>query len=497
MKKILNKLASILEKLKLNLKYKLEYVNYLCREAKPYINIFKHLLKFAYDDFKQYFEYKIDYLVEDINTGSVYAKKVGLITILLLFTFFIVWGCFFKLDSAVVAEGTVVVDNSKKTVQHLEGGIIKKILVKNGDYVKKGQALILLEDKAVYSHYKFLQWRNYFEMAVMNRLISERNQMDHVEYDKILLDSEDDEIKKIIFNQNNLFKIRTESLKQNISILNERIAQLEKQIDGFKVQKKASQDQIALLKEELDTAEKLLAHGLEQKPRILALKRNIVELEGRIGDFDASIARASDAISENKIQIINVNTDRQREVANDIKDAENQIAAIEEELTKATDIYKRTNIVASRSGIITNLHYHTLGGVIAPGAQILDIVPQNDKLVIDAKLLPSNIDQVHKGQKAKVMIAAYNARYLPRLEGIVVDVSPDRLIDEMTHQPYYNVRVTIDKDEFVKLANKIELYPGMPVQVFIIVDKATFMQYLLYPIRASLNKAFIESSKIR
>ncbi len=467
-------------------------------KLREYFIIMRNVFKIGYEDLADNLEKRTDLFVADIAGEAKNSKIAGYITILILFLFFIVWGFLAPLESAVVGEGTVVVDTNKRTVQHLEGGIIKEILVKNGDLVKEGQHLITLEGDTAQSHYDFLEWRLLVEKAAIDRLLAERMDADEIDYSTELLSrSKEKEVAKILEVQNNLFKVRKDSIAQNISILNQRISQLEKQIDGLNAQKRSGQEQIRLIREELETAQKLLAKGLEQKPRILALQRTAAELDGRIGEYDASIARAADAINENKLQMISVKTERLKDTANESRESENRVASIEEELTKATDIYKRTVIVATRSGVVTNLKYHTVGGVITPGAAIMDIVPQNDELVIEAKLSPTDIDNIVKGQKTKVMLTSYQARFMPRLDAKVMDISPDKVTDEATHQSFYIVRVSIDKEAFKHLRKKIELYPGMPAQVFIVADSSTFMEYMFYPLKASMQKAFIESSSVK
>lgn len=463
----------------------------------PFVVLLKQTSILAYEVTKVKIEQYIAELNSDMNNGAKLAKKYGFMTVAGLFLFFIVWGCFAPLEGAVVAEGSVVVDTNKRTVQHLEGGIIKQILVKNGDIVAQGQELIILQDQTVQSKYQLLAWRLLVEKAAQARLIAERDGLSEITYDKEILDRQaDPEMKQILDVQNNLFKVRQDSIKQNVNILEQRISQLEKQIAGLESQKKSGLEQISLIREELETAQTLLDKGLEQKPRVLALRRTAAELDGRIGEYEASIAKSNDAINETKLQILNITTERQRDTANEIKETENRIAGVQEELIGAKDVYERTVITASRSGVVTNLHYHTIGGVITPGAPIMDIVPTNDELVVEAKLQTNAIESVHKGQEARVLLAAYKVRFIPRLKGEVIDVSPDRMMDEVTHQPYYSVRVKIDKKEIESFKHKLELYPGMPTQVFIVTDSATFMQYMLYPFRATLRKAFIESSKI-
>lgn len=464
---------------------------------KPFMIMGKQAAKMGWEQLQVRIEQGVAFMNVDMHHGAVLAKKWGYRTVGALFLFFIVWGCLAPLEGAVVAEGSVVVDTNKRTVQHLEGGIIKEILVKNGDAVTEGQELIILQDQTVQSKYDLLRWKLLVEKATNARLVAERTQAVDIDYPKEILDrSADPEMKKILDVQTNLFKVRQESIKQNLSILQQRVLQLEKQIEGLEAQKQSTIEQITLIHEELETAQALLDKGLEQKPRVLALRRTSAELDGRIGEYEASIARSNDAINEAKLQMINITTERQRETANEMKEAEARIAAIQEELIAAKDVYERTVITASRSGVITNLRYHTIGGVITPGVAIMDIVPQNDELVIDAKLNPVDIESVHKGQEAKVLLTAYRVRFIPRLKGEVVDVSPDRMTDEVTHQPYYNVRVKINKKELEGFKSNLELYPGMPSQVFIVTDSATFMQYLLYPLRASMRKAFIESSSV-
>jgi len=438
------------------------------------------------------------YFLADLKTDQVArAKRVGVVTIIVLIGSFIGWGVLAPLEGAVIADGHVVVDTNKKTVQHLEGGIIRDILVKDGHLVEEGQDLVVLQDDQAQSRYELLRWRLLAEKAKRSRLIAEQRNVGAITFDDQLIEHQSDpEVRHMMEAQTTMFEVRNASIRQNVSILQQRVIQLEKQIEGLKAQKDSAIERLGLLDEELQTAETLLKQGLEQRPRILGIKRKHSELKGRLGEYDASIAKALETISETNIQMVSIETDYQQDVSDLLSESETVIASIQEELIGARDIYERTVIKASRAGVVTNLKYHTIGGVVAPGAPIMDIVPQNDELVVEAKLKPIDIDSVYKGQHAKVQLTAYQARFVPKLEGVVSDISPDLLIDEATRMPYYSVRVRITEDELNKLSKDIKMYPGMPTQAFIVTDSATFAEYLVYPLVSSMQRAFRESSAL-
>jgi HlyD family type I secretion membrane fusion protein len=415
----------------------------------------------------------------------------GIITAV-VFLFFGLWAGFAPLDSAAIANGSVVLSASRKTVQHLEGGIIQEILVKEGDNVTKGQPLIHLNATSANSQQELLLGQFRLAKASEIRLLAERDE-GKPDFDNPLLnDSNNPDLVSLVEGQRKLFETRQAAVSGQINILQERIMQYNEQIKGLEDQTKEVRKQKQLIDNEVKSVSGLVEKGLEQKPRLLALQRRQSELDGETAKHASEIATIKGSISEAQLQIINVQNEYLKSVMTELKEVQQQISDLQEKIQASGDILKRTVITAPQAGKITGLKYHTLGGVITPGAPIMDIVPQDDRLIIEAQVRPQDIDIVHEGLPAKVMLTAYKSRFVPRLEGKVTQVSADRFINDKTGEAYFLARIEINDGTIAKLTKNIVLYPGMPAEAFITTGESTLLQYMASPIIDSLRKSFKE-----
>ena len=356
--------------------------------------------------------------IKEVTDAITPISKWGILITLFVFAFFGLWAGFAPLDSASIATGSVVLHENRKTIQHLEGGIISDILVKEGDLVKKGEPLMTLNATSATAQQQLLlgQLRN--ALATESRLMAERDDKIEISFASIQATGLiNDKNKDIISSQIRLFETRRASIMGQIDILQERIMQYNDQIEGLSAQIKEVKAQSKLIAEEIKTVAHLLKKGLEQKPRLLALQRKESELKGQAAQFISEIATIQGSISEVQLQMINVQNEYLKEVMTELKDVQLQVGDLKEKLLASGDVLDRTIITAPQSGKITGLQFHTLGGVIAPGAQIMDIVPQNDKLIVEARVKPEDIDIVKEGLEAKVMLSAYKSRFVPRLFG--------------------------------------------------------------------------------
>jgi HlyD family secretion protein len=414
----------------------------------------------------------------------------GIWTLIIVFGFFGLWSAIAPLDSAAVAKGTIVVSSSKKTIQHLEGGIIREILVKEGDSVKAGQPLIRLSETAAKSRYETLISQYYASLALENRLIAERDNHSAVTFSQELLDSKNPEAANAVTSQEGLFITRKDQVNGKIAVLNQRKAQFVDQIKGLEAQQLAAQGQLKLVKDEINIVDTLLKSGNANRPRLLALQRRQAELQGIRGQYLSEIAKARQSITEAEMEIINTRNDRLNDIMKELRETQVLVADLREKVKAATDVADRLIITAPTDGVVNGLIYHTIGGVIAPGTPIMDIIPQNDKLVIDAQVLPQNIDEVHTGLTARIRLTGFRSRTTPIVEGKVVTVSADKFTDKANpNLSYYIARVEIDK---IPHGLKEKLYPGMPADVLIVTGTRTFLHYLLGPISDTLNNAFRE-----
>jgi len=418
--------------------------------------------------------------------------KAGMFVILTGFLIFIVWGGLAPLDSAAIAEGSIVLSGKHKTIQHLEGGVIVSINITDGQEVLKGDVLLSLNNTSAKARLQVITSQIAYSKSVEARLHAEQEQLDTISFATLSDDFQDYGADKIIASQNNLFNIRKSVLNGQINVLNERILQYEEQIIGLKARKTSNKSQVALLSEELESVETLYKKGLALKPRVLELKRQLDSAIGSFEEIKSSVAAARETIAEANLQILNVRNEFLKEVASEYK--ENLTASIElnEQLNAAKDILDRTAIRAPDDGIVTDLQFFTIGGVIPPGAKIMDIIPQDDTLIVEAKVKTQDIDSIYIGLTAKVQLGAYKSRLLPRLEGKVIYISADTVIDPQNGMPHYIARIEMNPAEIDSLSLDVKLYPGMPATIFLVKGTRTFLQYLISPIRDSFFRAFKE-----
>lgn len=430
---------------------------------------------------------------EELSSFLRPTVRFGFFVMVAVIVFFIGWGTLAPMDSAAIAPGYVVLDSNRKTVQHLEGGIIGEIFVKEGDEVQKGQLLIRLDTTAAKAKREIILSQLYLAKATEARLIAERDSEGAITFDpQLVAGSQNFEVAKILKGQESLFRTRQDAIRQQVDILQQKIQQFNNQITGLEAQVMSAKKQNSLIRDEIITVTELLKKGLAKKPRLLELQRMEAELTGRAGEYLAEIARVKEGITETQYEMLNAKSEYIKETLESLKETQKDVASLSEELLASQDILTRTEIIAPQAGKITGLKYHTVGGVIEGGGPVMDIVPVNDKLIVEARIVPTDIDIVHTGLKAKVMLTAYKSRFVPRLEGTVIDVSGDSFANEQTGETFYKARIEIPKEALEELTTKVELYPGMPAEVFVVTGESTLLDYLLSPIIDSFHRAFKE-----
>ncbi|MCP3385539.1 HlyD family type I secretion periplasmic adaptor subunit [Bradyrhizobium sp. CCGUVB4N] len=402
------------------------------------------------------------------------------------------WASLAPLESAAIASGVVESESSRKTIQHLEGGIVRKILVSDGDIVRSGQTLIALDDTRAASEAQSLQGQLWDAAARAARLQAEQQRFERIAIpDALEQDSKQNGMAAAAVSaQQFIFQTRLQVHESQLAVVRERRRQVEKEIEGLKAQESATGQRVDIVREELDMVATLVNKGLERRPRLLNLQRELADVEGRRGEIAAQISRAGQVISEQQATLFKLESERQNEIAQSLREAQNQIFQLRERLLAARDQLSRTEVKAPEDGVITDLRIHTAGGVIGAGAPLMDLVPRQDRLIVTARLRPEDIDVVHPGLNAEVHLVPYNQRRVPRLKGNVVQVSADRLLDKRTDQPYYATRIRIDDAQIA--ANDIQIVPGMPVQVYITTGRGTVALYALRPLLDSFRGAFRE-----
>lgn len=430
--------------------------------------------------------------------AAIYGPYRASVVLMFVITIIIiVFGTLIPVESAAIAKAHVVVLSNRKTIQHLEGGIVRQLLVKDGDRVKIGQALLELSDVASKASRSILQSQLYAEQATEARLIALRDGQPAITFsgDFLALTKSDVELKKMVDEQTALFTNQRQSYIDKVKTLKLKTEQIRDEIAGLKSQVSSAASQTNFIDDEIKTVREMVRKGLAPKPRLLSLQRERERLIGDKGQYTASIAKSSQAMNEIDVQLLNLANEFQTQTADDLKNTHGKVLDLQEKLRAASDVVTRTVITSPTEGIITGLKFHTEGGVIAPGTAILDIIPQNEQLVLEAKINPLDIDVVTSGLEARIIFSAYKSRNLPQLHGKVTKVSADSFTESqaMGDMSYYKAQITVDPKELTRVASTIKLYPGMPVEVYIKTGSRSFLGYLFAPLTDSLRKAFKES----
>lgn len=432
---------------------------------------------------------------DDLKNNLQKPLKFAFSVLAVGFGFFVVWGGIAPLDSAAIAEGVIIVSSNHQNIQNLKGGIIDAIYVKDGQEVKKGELLMKLNETEAYADYQIATSQLAFLKAENLRLKAEQLDEKTIDWQNYGFNTESMEVAQIIRTQMQLFKNNRNMLYGNINILNEQIKQKQEEIKGLEARLESNRVQLINLREELAAGEELLTKGLYTKPRILELRSRTAEAEGMKGQIAANIAASRQAIAENDVKILNIENDYRKRLNDEIKENHSKLLDVTEKFSAAKEAYERTNIISPVDGIVSELKYHTVGGVVGPGNIIMDIVPKHDKLIIEAKVKTNDIESIQVGMIAKVQIGAYKARLIPRMDGTVIYVGADKAVETQGQQgqfPHYIARIQIDEKDLDKLTADIKLYPGMPATVFLVKGSRTFLQYLISPIRDSFYRAFKE-----
>ena len=416
----------------------------------------------------------------------------GLAVLLVAVGGFGTWAALAPLSSAVIAPGTVTVASKRKAVQHPDGGVVKELLVRDGHEVVAGDVIIRLDETRAYAGLAILQGSLDAARAVEARLIAERDAATAIAFPTSLLSrSVDPKVAKLMTGQETLFHARRDSLAGQLSILNERVGQLEQEIAGLEAQRRAKGRQIKLVREELKGLEQLLAKGYTERTRVLALQREAARLEGERGELSADIARANKAIGETKLQIIQAQKAFREQVVTELRDVQPRISDLEERAIASRDVFDKLEIRAPVSGVVVGMDVHTVGGVIRAGETVLEVVPAEDRLIIEAEVRPFDIDSVAVGQEATVRFTSFKQQSTPTVIGIVDNVSADSLVDERSGQPYYLCRVEVSEEEVSRLGAR-RLRPGMPAEVMIRIGDRTAIEYLAQPLFDSMARAWRE-----
>jgi HlyD family type I secretion membrane fusion protein len=428
--------------------------------------------------------------VDFMNPSRMIRK--GLLVILVFVVGSLAWASFAQLESAVTAPAVIVVETHRKTIQHLEGGIVKEVLVTEGDMVGAGQPLLRLEETQAQTSYSLLQDQANALMAQEARLIAERDEASAISFPAALLAQRDQpKVAQIIAGEENTFTTHRNTLKKQMDILEQRNSENQRQIAGLQSQQDAIEKQGTLIQEEASGVEDLYKQGLSTLPRVLALRRQAADLTGQSGQITEHKAQIELSSEENNLQMTNLRNQQLTNVANDLRDAQSKKFDVLERLNAAKDVMNRLVLAAPVAGKVVNLAIHTNGAVIRPGDTVMEIVPAEDQLDVEAHVRPDDADMIQAGMVAHVSFNAYKQRRLPQLTGMVSTVSADRLVDQRTGQPYFSVVITVDRN-VLKDYTDVRLMPGLPVDVAIATGTRTIMDYFLAPVLDVIEKGMRE-----
>jgi HlyD family type I secretion membrane fusion protein len=407
--------------------------------------------------------------------------------VLIVGTFLVLggWSAFARLDSAITATGVVSAETNRKTVQHLEGGIVREIHVREGQHVQAGQVLFRLDRTQAKAGYE-LQ-RNQLDSAIAQeaRLIAERDGQDQIALPQELLDRADDpNVKRAIADQVAQFQERCGSLKGGVQILDAKIDQYQLEIEGLKQERSGTANQLGFVNEELVDVRHLFEKQLTQKSRLMLLERERSRLEGLIGRSTADESKARNGIEEARLQIRQLRQKFQEDVANSMLETRQKINDLREKVRVAQDVLSRVDILSPTTGVAQNLRVFTSSGVVKAGEPMVDVVPERDALIVQAHVQPQDTENLQPGMPAEVRFSSFQTRILPIIVGKVETISRDRLVDEQTKQPYFLAQVVVDDiPSFVK----DRLSAGMPADVIFPTGERTVLDYLVRPLKDRLR----------
>ncbi|AUA32252.1 HlyD family type I secretion periplasmic adaptor subunit [Pseudomonas sp. SGAir0191] len=431
-----------------------------------------------------------DHNFDDMPTSDRGIRRIGLTIVFVTFGIFGSWAAFAPLSSAVHGSGVVTVQNYRKTVQHLEGGIVKELLARDGDLVKKGDPLVVLDESQLSAEYE--STRNQLIVARYKeaRLRAERDGLDSIPL--VTMEGTDtDRAQEAMAGEQQVFMARRNSLQGEISVNRERIQQMKQQIAGLNDMIGTKSGLEKSYTGEIKQLKELLAEGFVDNQRMLEQERKLDMLKTEVADHRSGITQTKLQIGEAELQIVQLKKKFDSDVAKELSDVQAQVFDLQEKEAALRDRLSRVVIRAPESGMVLDMKVHTIGGVISAATPILDIVPAQSELVVEAKVATHDIDRLELGEKTDIRFSAFNQATTPVIEGTLVRISADSLTEERTGDAYYLVRVQVTQDGMKKLGDR-KLHPGMPAEVLINAGDRTMLQYLLKPVRNMFAESLIE-----
>jgi len=420
---------------------------------------------------------------------------LGFVSLLVLVGGFGSWATFSSLSGAIIASGQIEVEKNRQVVQHPDGGVVAKILVKEGDFVQRDAVLVRLDPIAEQSEMSIIEGQLFEMMARHGRLVAERDALAEIVFDKRLLNraATHPEVDELMQGQHRLFEARRSSINHQSEQLEKQKEQVQNQITGLAAQRRALGIQLALTEDELKNQQTLFDRGLTQAAKVLDPKRTAAQLSGQIGDLSARSAQAGARITELNIQLDALQTQRREQAISDLRDQQFRFLELEERHRALQQKLARMDIKAPVSGIVYGLVVHAPRSVIRPADPVLYLIPQDRPLVIAARIEPIHIDQIVLGQEVALRFSALDQRKTPELYGIVTIISADAFQDQKGQEPFYRAEIVLRDGELERLPPGLTLIPGMPVEAFIRTAARSPLNYFLKPLSNYFIRAFRET----
>ncbi|MCS0611667.1 HlyD family type I secretion periplasmic adaptor subunit [Massilia kyonggiensis] len=420
----------------------------------------------------------------EVNTDARAFSRIGWLIVVLGLGGFLAWGLFAPLDKGVPLSGTVAKESNRKAIQHQTGGIVKEILVKDGDVVKEGQVLVRMNGILAKSAYDTTEAQYLTARAAEARLTAERDGLKTITFPAELVQRKNEpRVAELMTLQQQLLTSRQMALQSELGSVDESIAGLKEQIKSLEESRESKKVQMGYLKEQLDGMRDLAKEGYVARNRLLDLERTYAQLSGAVSEDIGNIARSRRQVLELGLRKSQRTQDYQKEVRTQLSDVEREAEALSARLEGQKFEVDNVEVKSPVGGTVTSLAVFTQGGVVQPGFKMMEIVPTNDPLVIEGNLAVNLVDRVHPGLKTELIFSAFNVNKTPHIEGEVEQVAADRSIEERSGAPYYKVRVKVTPAGQKKIAeHHMDVRPGMPVELFVKTGERTPLNYLLKPI---------------
>jgi len=420
----------------------------------------------------------------DVNTDARSYARIGWIVVIVGFVGFMLWATLAPLDKGVPLSGTVAKESNRQTVQHLTGGTIQEILVKDGDSVRRGQVLVRMNPITAQSAFSMTEAQFLSARAVEARLMAEMANKRSIDFPEELSSRRSDpRVADIMRLQEQLLVSRQVSLQSELSSVDESITGLKLQIRGLEESRESKKEQMNFLKEQLGGMRDLAREGYVARNRLLDLERTYAQLSGAVSEDIGNIGRSQRQVLELNLRRTQRMSDYQKEVRTQLTEAQKESEALAARMDAQKFELASVEVKSPADGIVVGSTVFTNGGVVPPGHKMMDVVPSGDPLVVEGQLPVNLVDKVHPGLPVELMFSAFNVNKTPHIEGEVTQVSADRAVDQHTGMPYYTVRVKVSEEGAKKVAaNKMNIIPGMPVELFVKTGERTMMNYLLKPV---------------